>query len=83
MLYKYDLKELKYTRHDISKLKKTHYLSPSSCDLLNGTIFITGGLANAEDTDPVGNSYTMEGYQSKVTHAESMITPRYKHELVF
>ena len=64
-------------------LNNIQYLFPSFWDLLNGSIFISGGLTEADDIDPVGNAYSIEGYQSKITHAESMITPRYKHELAF
>ena len=83
MIYKYDVRAKKYTMHDISKKKISKYLFPSFWDLLNGTIFASGGITEEGGVDPVGNAYVIEGYQSKVTHADSMITPRYKHELVF
>ena len=83
MLYKYDLRDKKYTMHDTSKKKANQHVFPSFWDLLNGSVFLSGGLDKAEDIDPVGKAYIIEGYQSKISHAESMITPRYKHELVF
>ncbi|CAI2371494.1 unnamed protein product [Moneuplotes crassus] len=83
MLYKYDVRDKKYTMHDTAAKTASKYSFPSFCDLLNGTIFVTGGIPEEEGADPVGNSYMVEGYQAKVTHADSMITPRYKHELVF
>lgn len=63
MLYKYDVKEKKYTRHNTSNSKSTMYHFPSFCDLLNGSIFVSGGLKKADDTDPVGNAFTIKGYQ--------------------
>ena len=46
-------------------------------------MFVCGGLKDVKDIDPVSTSYVIEGYQGKVTHSDSMITMRYKHEVVY
>lgn len=89
MVYKYDVDLKQYIKFNTSNYKMDEVMFPSYCDLSNGTIFISGGINKQTQNDqnqiidPIGTSYVIEGYQGKVTYADSMITPRYKHELIF
>lgn len=81
MLFRYDLARKTYHRFDLQDDLKYNF--PSFCDNLNGSVFFSGGLANSKNLDPVSHSFMVETVEGKVTQAEGMIIPRYKHQLIF
>ena len=81
LVFRYDLTWKQFSMFDL--WDSLHYLFPAFCDLLNGSVFFSGGISKANNTEPVANSFMMESNGGDVIQAENMIIPRYKHKMVF